>query len=150
VTREDLMLNRIVGVAVVALLCAGAVAAGEKQAIRPPGAQPSGNWSHGILADGVLYVSGMAGEDASGKVPPNFEAEAKLALDNIDAVLKAAGMTSTNVVSVQVYLTDAALFQRMNKVYAAYFKDPRPARTTVIVARLVGDGHIEITVTARK
>jgi enamine deaminase RidA (YjgF/YER057c/UK114 family) len=50
----------------------------------------------------------------------------------------------------QAYLTDGALFQRFNTVYTAYFKDPRPTRTTVVVAKLVGDGHIEITVTARK
>jgi 2-iminobutanoate/2-iminopropanoate deaminase len=139
----------VAAVALVLIVAAGALAA-EKQAVRPQGAQPSGNWSHGILSDGTLYISGMAGEDAKGKIPPGFEAEMQLALDNIDAVLKAANMTSANVVSVQVYLTDVTLFQRMNKVYTAYFKDPRPARTTVVVARLVGDGHVEITVTARK
>ena len=53
-------------------------------------------------------------------------------------------------VSVQVYLTDAAKFQRMNAVYTSYFKDPRPTRTTVVVAKLVGPGNVEITVTARK
>ncbi len=74
----------------------------------------------------------------------------KQALDNVDSVLKAAGMSSQDVVSVQVYLTDAAIFERMNTVYKAYFKEPRPTRTTVVVARLVGEGHIEITVTARK
>jgi 2-iminobutanoate/2-iminopropanoate deaminase len=126
------------------------VQAADKRIIRPPGTKASGNWSHGILVDGSLYVSGMAGEDANGKVPASFEAEVKQALDNIDAVLKAAGMTSADVVTVQVYLTDVALFQRMNAAYTAYFKDPRPARTTVVVSRLVGDGHIEITTTARK
>jgi 2-iminobutanoate/2-iminopropanoate deaminase len=132
------------------LLVAGAAFAADKRIIVPPGAKPSGNWSHGVLVDGTLYVSGMGGEDASGKIPASFEAEVKQALDNIDAVLKAAGMTSADVVSVQVYLTDAAHFQRMNAVYTTYFKDPRPARTTVVVAKLVGDGHVEITATARK
>jgi 2-iminobutanoate/2-iminopropanoate deaminase len=92
----------------------------------------------------------MGGEDASGKIPATFEAEVQQSLDNIDVVLKAAGMSRDDVVSVQVYLTDGATFQRMNKVYAAFFKDPRPTRTTVIVAGLVGTGHIEITATARK
>jgi len=50
---------------------------------------------------------------------------------------------------VQVYLTDMELFPRMNAVYTTYFKEPRPARTTVGVAKLVGTAHIEITVTAR-
>jgi 2-iminobutanoate/2-iminopropanoate deaminase len=74
----------------------------------------------------------------------------KQALDNIDVVLKAAGLSSSDVVSVQVYLNDGALFQRMNTVYTAYFKDPRPTRTTVVVAKLVGPGNIEITATAKK
>jgi enamine deaminase RidA (YjgF/YER057c/UK114 family) len=59
-------------------------------------------------------------------------------------------MSSDNVVSVQVYLTDAATFERMNIIYRAYFKEPRPTRTTVVVAKPVGQGHKEITTTARK
>ena len=66
------------------------------------------------------------------------------------AILKAAEMSPADVVSVQVYLTDAATFQRMNTVYRDYFKEPRPTRTTVVVAKLVGAASIEITVTARK
>lgn len=133
-----------------ATLAAGSVFAEQKQIIRPQGTVPGGNYSPGILIDGTLYISGQAGEDKNGKIPSNFEAEVKQALDNIDVVLKAAGMTPSDVVSVQAYLTDGALFQRFNAVYTAYFKDPRPTRTTVVVAKLVGEGHIEITVTARK
>jgi 2-iminobutanoate/2-iminopropanoate deaminase len=124
--------------------------AAQKQIVRPSGTAPGGNFSPGILIEGTLYISGQAGEDKNGKIPAGFEAEVQQALDNIDAVLKTAGMTSADVVSVQAYLTDGALFQRFNTVYTAYFKDPRPARTTVVVAKLVGEGHIEITVTARK
>jgi 2-iminobutanoate/2-iminopropanoate deaminase len=122
----------------------------EKKVILPAGAKPSGNWSYAILADGTLYISGMGGEDANGKIPVSFEAEVQQSLDNIGSVLKAAGMSPADVVSTQVYITDRDTFERMNKVYTSYFKDPRPARTTVIVAGLVGDGHIEITATARK
>ena len=122
----------------------------EKHVVRPSGAEPSRNWSHGIVVDGTLYVSGMAGEDKDGKIPADFEAEVRQALDNIGSVLKAAKMAPSDVVSVQVYLTDAALFDRMNAVYTSYFNDPRPTRTTGVVAGLVGPGHIEITVTARK
>jgi 2-iminobutanoate/2-iminopropanoate deaminase len=59
-------------------------------------------------------------------------------------------LTPDDVVSVQVYLTDGETFQRMNTVYRSYFKDPRPTRTTVVVAKLVGPGRIEITATAKK
>jgi 2-iminobutanoate/2-iminopropanoate deaminase len=121
-----------------------------KKVIVPKGAQPSAAWSHGLLVDGTLYVSGMGGEDAAGKIPATFEAEVKQSLDNINAVLKEAGMALSDVVSVQVYLTDGALFDRMNTVYKATFMDPKPTRTTVVVAKLVGTGHIEITATARR
>jgi 2-iminobutanoate/2-iminopropanoate deaminase len=144
------MVSRTGRVVALIVLCAGFATAAEKKVIRPAGAQPSGNWSHGILVDGTLYVSGMGGEDKDGKIPPTFEGEVKQSLENIGAVLKEAGMSPADVVSVQVYITDAALFDRMNGVYRGYFEDPRPTRTTVVVAGLVGPGKIEITVTARK
>ena len=137
------------GVAIV-VLCAGPAFGAERQIVRPEGTAPGGNFSPGILIDGTLYISGQAGEDKDGKVPGTFEAEVKQALDNISVVLDAGGMSPADVVSVQVYLTDGALFQRMNAVYTTYFKDPRPTRTTVVVAKLVGPGHIEITATAKK
>ena len=74
----------------------------------------------------------------------------KQSLENIGAVLKEAGMSPADVVSVQVYLTDVQTFQQMNAVYTSFFKDPRPTRTTVVVAKLVGAGRIEITATAKK
>jgi 2-iminobutanoate/2-iminopropanoate deaminase len=122
----------------------------DKQVILPDGAERNAGWSHGILIDGTLYVSGMGGEDAAGKIPETFEAEMKQSLANIAAVLKKAGMSLADIVSVQVYLTDGALFDRMNTVYKATLPEPKPTRTTVVVAKLVGAGHVEITVTARK
>jgi 2-iminobutanoate/2-iminopropanoate deaminase len=99
----------------------------------------------------TLYISGHTGADmTTGKIPANFEDEVKLCLDNISHVLKEAGMTFDNAVSVQVYLTDIEMFARMNAVYTSVFKEPRPARTTVGVAKLVGGAHIEITVTAAR
>jgi len=144
------MLKRTIVAFALVTFCAALLAAAERKVIRPPGAEASASWNHGILVGDTLYVSGMGGEDAAGKIPGNFEAEVKQALDNIGAVLKAAGLALDNVVSVQVYLTDVSTFERMNVVYKAYFKDPRPTRTTVVVAKLVGQGQIEITATARK
>ena len=139
-------------IATVALisLCSSLVLAADKKVILPKGAERNAGWSHGILIDGTLYVSGMGGEDAAGKIPAAFEAEMKQSLSNITAVLNEAGMSLADVVSVQVYLTDGALFDRMNTVYKATLPDPKPTRTTVVVAKLVGAGHVEITVTARK
>lgn len=130
--------------------CTAIVSSAQGEIIRPPGTKPGGNYSPGILADGTLYVSGQGGEDAAGKIPATFEAEVQQALDNVGAVLKAARMSPADVVSVQVFLVNADHFERMNAVYTKYFQDPRPTRTTVVVAKLVGPGNIEITVTARK
>jgi 2-iminobutanoate/2-iminopropanoate deaminase len=137
----------VIAIALCAALMGGG---GNKKTIDPPGGKPGTSWTHGILVDNTLYISGMGGEDSAGRIPGDFEAEVQQSLENVGAVLKAAGMSPSDVVSVQVYLTDAATFQRMNKVYMKYFNDPRPTRTTVVVAKLVGEGHIEITATARK
>jgi len=144
------MLKPIATAAILISLCAGLTLGAEKKIILPKGAEPNAGWSYGVLVDGTLYVSGMGGEDAAGKIPATFEAEVKQSLDNINAVLKEAGMTPADIVSIQVYITDGALFDRMNATYKAYFKDPKPARTTVVISKLVGAGHVEITATARK
>lgn len=125
--------------------------AADRKLIHPKEFPRGGPFSPGILAGDTLYVSGFVGRDpATGKAPENFESEVRQCLDNIGLVLKEAGMGFDEVVSVQVYLTDVTLFQRMNAVYTTYFKEPRPTRTTVGVAALAGPYRIEITVTAKK
>jgi 2-iminobutanoate/2-iminopropanoate deaminase len=132
------------------VLGAAAFAASKKE-IRPKEFAPGAPFSPGILADGTLYVAGQTGQDLkTHKIPEDFQAEVKQALENIGLVLKEAGMSFDNAVTVNVYLTDMTLFPQMNDVYKTYFKEPRPARTTVGVAKLVGTARIEITVTAHK
>jgi 2-iminobutanoate/2-iminopropanoate deaminase len=129
---------------------ASALAAADKKVIQPKDFPTGRPFSPGILVDGTLYVAGQTGSDLkTGKLPEEFEAEVRQALDNIGLVLKEAGKSFADAVAVQVYLTDMELFPRMNAVYTTYFKEPRPARTTVGVAKLVGTARIEITVTAR-
>ena len=84
------------------------------------------------------------------KSPENFEDEVRQTLQNIEVTLKAAGYSFEDAVAVQVFLTDMELFQRMNAVYTPFFPEPRPVRTTVGVAKLVGTAKIEITLTAWK
>jgi reactive intermediate/imine deaminase len=134
-----------------------AAQAADRKAIAPLEFAPAAGaaaptFSPGILVDGTLYVAGQLGQDLKTKeVPADFESEVRTCLDRVGIILKAAGMTFQDAVSVQVYLTDMDLFGRMNAVYTTYFKDPRPARTTVGVARLaLANAHIEITVTAKK
>jgi 2-iminobutanoate/2-iminopropanoate deaminase len=141
---------RTLTIALLGLALGVGPAAAAKKMIQPKDAPAGRPFSPGILVDGTLYVSGTTGSNKAGEYPSDFEAEVKQALDNIGAVLKEAGMSFDDAVAVQVYLTDMTLFQRMNGVYTTYFKEPRPARTTVGVAKLVGAARIEITVTAHK
>jgi 2-iminobutanoate/2-iminopropanoate deaminase len=124
----------------------------ENKVIQPKEFPTGRPFSPGILAGGTLYVAGQTGQDLkTSKIPDDFETEMKQCLDNIGLILKEAKMGFGDVVTVQVYLTDIELFKRMNTVYMTYFKEPRPARTTVGVAKLAGAGaHVEITVTAHK
>jgi 2-iminobutanoate/2-iminopropanoate deaminase len=124
----------------------------KKRVITPKDTPAGRPFSTGILVGDTLYVSGQGGFDSKlKKVPDNFEDEARSCLTNVGAVLQAGGMDFSDVVSVQVYLTDMSQFQRMNAVYMDVFKEPRPTRTTVEVSKLAAAGaHIEITVIARK
>src|ERR1700682_2154448 len=124
----------------------------QKKVIQPKEFPAGRPFSAGILSGGTLYIAGQTGQDLkTGKYPDNFEAEVKQCLENIGLVLKEAHMGFENAVTVQVYLTDMELFARMNAVYTTYFKEPRPARTTVGVSKLASPAaHVEITVTARK
>jgi 2-iminobutanoate/2-iminopropanoate deaminase len=123
----------------------------EKKLIHPKEFPKGRPFSPGILSGGTLFVAGQVGQDLkTGAIPDDFEAEVRQTLDNIGLVLKEGGMSFDDVVSVNVYLTDMELFQRMNAVYTAYFKEPRPVRTTVGTPKLAGKARIEITVTARK
>ncbi len=132
------------------ILTAATAPAADKKPVFPEGATPAGPYTPGIIAGGTLYCAGQVGRDKDGKYPESFEDEVKQTLENVGAILKKAGYTFEDAVAVQVYLTDIETFQRMNKVYMTYFPEPRPARTTVGVSKLVGPARIEITVTAYK
>src|ERR1700722_9219392 len=135
----------------IALLAALPLAA-EKKIIQPKEFAPGGPFNPAVLVDGTLYVSGQIGRDLkTQKIPDDFDAEVKQVLENIGVILREAKMNYGDVVAVQVYLTDMDQFQKMNAIYTSYFKDNRPSRTTVGVAKLAApNAHIEVTVTARR
>ena len=91
--------------------------------------------------DRLIFVSGQAGIDpATGTLAPDVEAQTEQVLENIQAILRAAGSDLQHVLRCGVFLLDIAEFKTMNAVYARMFGEHRPARTTVQVAGLPGEG----------
>ena len=105
-----------------------------------------GPYSQAIDTGSFVFCSGQVGLDpATGDlVPGGVEPEVKRALDNLSAVLDAAGVTFADVVKTTVFLADLAAFATMNGIYGGYFPDPPPARSTFQVAGLPKGARVEI------
>ena len=114
--------------------------------VSPELAPPVGPFSQAIEVDGFLYFSGQVAQDpATGKVVEGgIVAETERVFRNLSAILKAAGKSSDDVVRVGVFLISINDFVAMNGVYAKYFTQPFPARTTVAVAALPLGARVEI------
>ncbi len=109
-----------------------------------------GPYSQGIVSNGTVYLSGQLPLDpATGAlVEGDVAVQAERVLENLKAVLEAAGTSLARVVKTTVYLRSMDDFARMNEVYARYFSTVPPARTTVAVAGLPRDARIEIDLIA--
>jgi 2-iminobutanoate/2-iminopropanoate deaminase len=97
------------------------------------GAAPSGAYSQGLRVGDFVFVSGQGPADPkTGKVvAQTIEEQTAQVLENIKAILEAAGAGMEDVVKSTVHLSDLSLFNAYNEVYARYFPDPKPTRTTV-------------------
>jgi 2-iminobutanoate/2-iminopropanoate deaminase len=118
-----------------------------KTAITSPElAPPVGPFSQAIKVDGFLFLSGQVGQDpATGKVVEGgIEAETERIFQNLSAVLKAAGRSFDDVVRAGVFLKNMSDFAAMNSIYAKYFSQPFPARTTIAAAALPLGACVEI------
>ena len=123
-----------------------------RQAISTTGAPAAlGPYSQAIATEAYLFCSGQIGLDpASGELAAGIEAQAERVLDNLGAVLGAAGLGWEDVVKTTIFLADIADFATVNTIYAARQADPPPARSTFAVGSLPKGALIEIEAIARR
>ena len=118
--------------------------------VTPDAPKAIGPYSQAVKANGFLYTSGQIPLDpATGNlVDGSFEDQVHRVFKNLEAVLRAGGSGFDRVLKATVFLTDLANFQALNTIYAQYFGDHKPARTTVGVKQLPKDGLVEIDLVA--
>ncbi len=109
-----------------------------------------GPYSQAVRANGMLFASGQIGLDpASGNlIIGDFPAQVRRVFDNLAAVLREGGSSFEKVTKATVYLTDLSNFQTLNSIYAEYFGDHKPARSTVGVKDLPRGAQVEIDLIA--
>ena len=110
-----------------------------------------GPYSQGIEVGNLVITSGQLPiNPATGEMPSDIEAQAHQSLQNVKAILEAAGTGLDKVVKTTVFLADMNDFTAMNGVYAQYFNEPYPARSAVAVKTLPKNALVEIEVMAEK
>ncbi|SFN83182.1 2-iminobutanoate/2-iminopropanoate deaminase [Bradyrhizobium sp. Rc3b] len=121
-----------------------------REAINAPGAAAVGPYSHGVIANGFVYLSGQTPIDSvTGRlVDGGTEAQVHQCFRNLLTALEGAGLSFDKVVKCNVFLTDMGDFASMNAVYAKHFSKPYPARTTIGVASLPLGARVEIEMVA--
>lgn len=110
-----------------------------------PGRRPNLPFSDAVLVGDTLYLSGRIGIDPdTGKVPPDPDREADLLLEQFVEVLKQAGMTMDDLVSVQIHSPDVSLWQRFNARYVRFFSRDFPARAFLGSGPLLFNARFEM------
>lgn len=99
--------------------------------------KPAGPYSHAVVVDGFVYVSGQGPiEPETGKIPDAFDEQVRQSFRNVQTILEAAGSTLDEVAKVNAYVTDLTRFGEFNEVYGEFFQQDPPARTTVAASLL--------------
>jgi 2-iminobutanoate/2-iminopropanoate deaminase len=120
-----------------------------KRYINPPVRAGQAPFSDAVQVDNTLYLSGRLGIDPrTGQVPSDPKLEVRILMEGMRQTLAEAGMTMDDLVSVQVYCTDLALYEQFNAVYRTYFTRAAPARAVMGVSKLLRGARFEIQGTA--
>ena len=107
--------------------------------------QAIGPYSQAIAANGFLFISGQLGVTPSGEFAgADVKSQAQRSLQNLQAILSEAGLGFESVVKTTIFLADIADFAAVNEIYAEFFNEPYPARSTVAVKTLPKGGLVEI------
>ena len=115
-----------------------------RRVINLPNRTVQAPFSDGIMIGDTLYLAGRIGLDANNKPPADVEQEARMVLDGMQSVLKEAGMTMDDLVTVTVYCPDVSLFNKFNGVYRTYCNKRFPARAFIGSGPLLFGGHFEV------
>jgi 2-iminobutanoate/2-iminopropanoate deaminase len=116
-----------------------------RRVVAPAGPFAAGSYSPGVQVGPRLFLAGQLGRDPkSGELPAGIAAQTKQAMENIGAVLGAAGMDHRHLVACHVYLGSMDDYVGMNQTYASFFKGRVPARTTIEAAGLPRNAAVEI------
>lgn len=112
--------------------------------------QPVGPYSQAVIGGGLIFIAGQVGVDPQigSMVEGGVPAQTDQILQNLGAVLEAAGSGFSKVLKTSVFLADMDDFTAMNEVYGRFFKDQPPVRTTIQAARLPMDALVEIDLVA--
>lgn len=143
--------NLVAGDARVEMSMIAVVNGAERKVVTPEAWRPMA-YSYGILSGNTLFLAGLVSRNpkAGVNVPGDMKAQVKTALDNGDAVLKAAGLSFQDVVVARVYVGDVAMFEEMNSVYRTYFPTDPPPRATVKTGFPSSQYLVEIALVAIK
>lgn len=108
-----------------------------------------GPYSQGIMTEAFIFASGQIPVDpTTGNMPEDVAEQTKQVMENVKAVLRAAEADLSQIVKTTIFLTDIEDFKVVNEVYASYFTEAPPARSTVAVAALPLQAKVEIEVIA--
>lgn len=120
------------------------------QRITPPGITPVGPYSPAVRVGPWLFISGQIALRTDGNIEKSsIEAETQQVLENLRAVLAAAGAAPEQIVKASIFLTDMAFFATVNSVYERFFPEGKyPARETIAVSALPRGARIEISAIA--
>jgi len=113
--------------------------------VAPDGAPPVGPYSPAVGAGQLVFLSGQIALDQAGQLTAaDAPGQARKAMENMGALLRAAGLTFADVVKTTIFLADMGDFAAVNDVYGEFFTEPYPARSTVQVGALPKGAKVEI------